>query len=204
MIIHEVEQGTDAWFKLRLGIPTASEFAKIVSPTGKLSTQVEGLAYEKAFERLTGVKANQWDGNSDTDRGNELEPEAANAYSFIKDIECVKVGFVTNNDKTFGASPDRFVSDGLLEIKCPSNKVQNEILAKGKVPTGYMPQLQGQMMVCEKEWCDFFAYNQHAPVFLKRVYRDEDYIKKLSSELVNFEHKILETLENIKKNGFSQ
>ena len=34
MIIHEVEQGSGDWLKLRLGIPTASEFDKIITPTG--------------------------------------------------------------------------------------------------------------------------------------------------------------------------
>jgi len=37
VIIHEVEQNTPEWLTLRLGIPTASMFDKIVTPAGKFS-----------------------------------------------------------------------------------------------------------------------------------------------------------------------
>jgi hypothetical protein len=40
MKIHNCTQGTEEWRKLRAGIPTASEFHKIITPkTGQLSKQ---------------------------------------------------------------------------------------------------------------------------------------------------------------------
>ena len=37
MIELPCQQGSVEWFEARLGIPTASEFSRIVTPTGKLS-----------------------------------------------------------------------------------------------------------------------------------------------------------------------
>ena len=39
MIVVDVEQGSRAWEETRMGIPTASSAARIVTPSGKLSTQ---------------------------------------------------------------------------------------------------------------------------------------------------------------------
>ncbi len=51
MIIHDVQQGTDEWHKLRAGIPTSSEFASLVSGTGKISTSLKGYAHKLATEK---------------------------------------------------------------------------------------------------------------------------------------------------------
>ena len=39
VLIHQVEQGTPEWFAVRLGIPTASNFAKIITSTGKVPSE---------------------------------------------------------------------------------------------------------------------------------------------------------------------
>ena len=44
MIPLDVEQGSRAWIEARLGIPTASEFSRIVTPGGKLSASRDEYA----------------------------------------------------------------------------------------------------------------------------------------------------------------
>jgi len=41
MRIIECEQGTPEWLQARLGVPSASSYAKLVTTTGKSSAQAE-------------------------------------------------------------------------------------------------------------------------------------------------------------------
>ena len=45
MIRHNVVQRSDAWHQLRAGIPTAYNFHKIITPSGKASDQAEKYQY---------------------------------------------------------------------------------------------------------------------------------------------------------------
>ena len=52
-----------------------------------------------------------------------------------------------------GGSPDGLVGDdGLIELKCP--KVENHLLnlARGVVPSKYVPQCQGLLWVTGRAW----------------------------------------------------
>jgi len=54
MIVHDVDQNTDEWFQLRLGIPSASEFDKLITSSGSRSKQLDAYANRLVAERLTG------------------------------------------------------------------------------------------------------------------------------------------------------
>ena len=56
MIIHGCEQGTDEWFQARCGIPTASSFDKLITPTGKPSTQADAYMHQLLAEWVMGEK----------------------------------------------------------------------------------------------------------------------------------------------------
>jgi hypothetical protein len=56
MKIHNVEQGTEEWFRLRLGMPSASKFKDLVTPKGKPSASGEKYMYELLAERLSGKR----------------------------------------------------------------------------------------------------------------------------------------------------
>lgn len=179
---HDVEQGTDAWFALRAGTPTASEFDKLVTGTGKPSTQLSGYAATLAAELYAGRPLERWEGNHATARGHEIEPEARAAYEFLHDVQAVQVGFVTNHGA--GCSPDSLIGDrGLLEIKSQMAKGHVETLAyyrkHQKAPPGYLPQVQGQLLVCERDWVDLSFYHPDLPGLIVRVERDEAYIRAL-------------------------
>ena len=183
MEIHnDIEQGTEEWHALRAGRPTASEFSKLVTGTGKASTQLSDYAATLAAELYAGKPLERWEGNSATERGHEIEPLARANYEFQREVEIVQVGFVTNHGA--GASPDGLVGAvGLVEIKSQQAKGHVQTLAyyrkNGRVPPSYLPQVQGQLLICDREWNDLMFYHPDLPGLTVRIERDEAYIREL-------------------------
>lgn len=176
---HEVDQNSDEWFELRAGKPTASEFGKVITGTGKLSSSLENYAAQLAAEKFAGTQLERWEGNQWTERGHELEEMAAMSYAMKHQVSPELVGFATNED--VGCSPDRLVGDdGLLEIKnlAPANHVLalSRYAAKGSIEPKYIPQLQGQLCVTERKWVDLYFHNPDLPCLTVRFERDEKYI----------------------------
>lgn len=166
MEIHDVEQGTEEWFSLRAGLPTASEFSKLVTSTGAESKSLEDYAIYKALELLAGEPLETWEGNQWTDRGTLMESEARDWFSVVHD-QVEQVGFVTNHDA--GCSPDGFVGhNALLEIKCLSPAKHGKVLLyhlkHGKAPSLYRAQAQGQAWICEREVTYQLFYHPHPKI----------------------------------------
>lgn len=173
--IIECNQGEEEWFEARRGIPTASKFSAILAQ-GQGKTRKKYLQ-ELAAERISGELTENYS-NGYMERGHEWEDLARKEYEFINEVECQKVGFIRNGEK--GASPDSLVSDnGLLEVKTRTGQLQIELLLAGKVPNAHIPQIQGQIWVSEREWCDFISYSRGLPPFVRRVYRDDNYINTI-------------------------
>jgi putative phage-type endonuclease len=203
MLVHNVEQNTDEWLNLRLGIPTASEFSKLVTGTGKKSTQVTTYIDQLVAEIMLGRPCSNFTGNEHTERGHELEPHAVEYYELLNDVKTEQVGFVTDNQITHGCSPDRLVGDkGMLEIKCPADHTHVGYLLKDKVPTTYIPQVQGQMFVADREWCDWMSYHPELPSLIIRVERDEEYIKSLQDTLETVAQRTKELCARMVKLGY--
>jgi hypothetical protein len=196
MIEIDCEQGTPEWLEARLGVPSASNFGRIVTATGKISTSKKAYMLDLLAEKLTGEGTdfviNKW-----MERGTELEPEAADLYSFITDRECVEKGFLLDDSKAFGCSPDRIVENGGLEIKCPKPATHVEYLLAGKAPTKYLPQIQGCMLVTGALWWDFMSYCPGIKPLIVRVERDEEYITKLKAELLSLSEELNDKLKQI-------
>ena len=199
MKTHNVEQGTDDWFKVRSGIPTASEFDKLLTSTGKPSTQIEEYINLKVAEVLAGQNVETWTGNQWTDRGHELEPQAASMYGLINDCDPIEVGFVTDDESTCGCSPDRLVgNDGLLEIKCPAPQTHVGYLLDGKCPATYYLQVQGQLMITGRNWCDFMSYHPLLDSLIVRVERDDKIMDALRERIVYFNNEVKRRVYAIK------
>lgn len=187
MIILDCEQGTPEWLQARLGIPTASSFDKIITPTGKPSTQSDAYANTLVAEWLSGESAGaDLSGNVWVQRGNELEPEARKFYEMQTDSSVTQVGFVLRDDRLVGCSPDGLVNGGLMEIKCPAPATHVEYLLQGALPTKYIPQVQGQMYIAEADWCDFVSYHPNMPPVIFRVERNPKFIAALTDALGEF------------------
>lgn len=187
--VFDCEQGTEEWFAARRGVITASTFDKVLTATGKLSSQAMGLVYQTLAETRA-VEDDDFQGNAHTDRGTLLEPEARAAYEFQTGRDCKTVGFVRRG--FIGCSPDALVDNGGLEIKCPTGKVHLGYLDGKKIPTKYIPQVHGSMVVTGADWWDFLSYHPSFPPLLVRVHRDE-YTAQLSKALDDLVIKLKKT-----------
>lgn len=196
-IIHDCDQYDAKYDELRSGIPTSSCFDKIVTPTGKSSTQWKGYAHHLIAERLLRRQVNTFTSEW-MERGLELEADAVSMYEMLNDCEATKVGFVTTDDGLIGCSPDRLIGDkGLLEIKVPKPATQIGYLLTGEVSKDYYPQLQGQLFVTGREWVDIFSYHPELPPSCIRVGRDESFIGFLEKQLWDFNCYIKEAMAKI-------
>ena len=186
MIIHDVKQGSPEWLKLRCGLPTASNFDQILTPKGKASAQAERYLHTLLAERIMGHPVIEvvttW-----MDRGSQMEAEAVAYYEGQREVDTVKVGFLTNDSGTIGASPDRFVGDdGLLEIKVPKESTHVSYLLTRAVDSAYYPQVQGQLWISGRRWLDILSYHPEMPPALIRVERDDAYMGILSAAVECF------------------
>lgn len=179
MKIHEVEQRSDEWYALRAGMPTASEFSKIVTSKGEPSKSAAGYAITLANEMFAGKPVDAWEGNAWTERGREMETRAIELYEFAHDLDIVPVGFVTDDKGEMGCSPDGLVgSEGLIEVKCLKGENHTKAILyfqkHGRCQPDYIQQAQGQMMICGRAWCDVVFYNPELPMLTIRMTPDKD------------------------------
>lgn len=182
MIILDIPQQSEEWFSARCGIPSASNFKKIITSTGKPSTQAKKYMYQLAGERLLGRKEETYS-NYHMERGNALEGEARLYYELITNKEVEQVGLVYKDErKLYSCSPDGMG----LEIKCPSLAVHTEYLDGGKIPTDHVAQVQGCMYVTGYESWDFLSYYPGMKHLLVTVERDEEFMKILDELLEKF------------------
>jgi hypothetical protein len=200
----DFQQGSAEWYAARLGIPTSSNFDKIITPAkGDFSKSARGYAMYLVAETMLGQTLESLDHIEWIARGKELEPQAARVYQALNDLDDADmraVGFVTTDDGMVGASPDRLVLDGGLEIKCPAPHTHIGYLLDGP-NDAYRPQVQGQLYVAELEWVDFFSWHPAMPPARVRFYRDEPYIQKLQSALVEFTDLRLSLLARARASG---
>jgi hypothetical protein len=185
-ILHNCVQYSEEYDRLKLGMPTSSNFHKILTPRGKPSAQWDAYAYHLIAERLLRRKVDSYTSRP-MERGVIVEAEAAEWYEFDRDQTTERIGFVTTDDGRIGCSPDRLIGDiGLLEIKCPGPPGQVKYLLTGQPDTDHWPQLQGQLWITEREWVDILCWHDELPRIVVRAKRDKTYIDKLSAEINKF------------------
>lgn len=190
MIVHDVEQGSKEWMRLRLGMPTSSRFKDIL--TNKTLKPAKGDAY--LVELLT-----EWalgcplEGGSSgwMARGSELEEQGRIAYSYEVGPKPTPVGFVTTDDGLVGCSPDGLVgADGGLEIKFPSAvKHVRYLLNPDALVNEYRHQVQGCLFVTGRPWwhlVSFHAGDDPLPKVLVRCGPDLDWQEAFAPALEAF------------------
>ena len=192
MIIHtDIVQGSEDWYEIRLGLVTGS-IAHTVQAKGRGGgpslTRADEM-FELALERIHGRPRPAGYKSADMIHGSETEPLARSHYELMEGVTVEQVGFVTLNDDV-GCSPDGFVGeDGLVEIKCPKNRTQYNRFLAGVFPKEYNAQVQFELWVTGREWCDFVSY-ANAMVNMKyfkiRVCRDKEYIETLEEKTAKF------------------
>jgi putative phage-type endonuclease len=199
-----VEQRTEEWFKARLGKVTASRVADVLAKTKTgVSASRANYLTELVVERLTNQQAEFYT-NEAMQWGTDTEPQARMAYEAHKKVLVDEVGFIDHPSIiNFGCSPDGLVGDdGLIEIKCPNSKTAIETILANKAPSKYIPQMQTQMAVTGRAWCDFVSFDPRLPedlqLFVIRVNRDDEYIANLEKEVSAFLQEVDETVTKLK------
>jgi len=197
----DFDQGSGAWLQARCGLLTASEFDRIITPTLKIAANAKERAHlwEMAAQRISGYVEPQYISDAML-RGIEDEDRAREHYSrnYAEVREC---GFVTN-DKwgfTLGCSPDGLVGDdGLVEIKsrCQRFHVQTlcEFHETGTASEEFALQVQGQLLVTERKWCDLISYSGGLPMATMRVFPDEVVQSAIIDAAARFEARINEVV----------
>ncbi len=211
MRIIPCRQGDEVWMRARLGLPTASEFAKIVGNDGKLrrnrsdksevSKEVITYLCRLIGEQILNRSAEDLSGLEWIEHGKSLEPDAVRAYEIAEDCETIPVGFVVTDDGEIGASPDRLVGDdGVLEIKCPkfTTHIKYRLYGFGEE---YKAQVQGQLFVTERDWGERLSYSPEMPRRLDRAYRDEPFIRNLAAALDEFLDLKAQKMEQLRAEG---
>ncbi len=198
-----VEQGSDDWFEARLGRATASRFKDVMLKirSGEAAGR-KNYRFELVAERLTGERqegfttaAMQW--------GTETEPVARLKYELSTGNDVEETGFFAHPELMAGASPDGLIGDdGILEIKCPNTATHIETLRKRNVPSTYYWQVQGQLWITGRKWCDFVSFDprllENAQYFSVRVERNEQHIRELESEVREFLNEVEQEINFIK------
>ena len=198
-IYGEMLQSSDEWREIRLGKITASNASKIMAKGAGKTRQA--YLFQLAAEVITGEPVETYS-NAAMEWGNEQEKFARAAYEFENNLEVIEVGFI-ETDEYLGCSPDGLIGeDGLIEIKAPKTVTQIETVLSGKMPTTHKAQVQGQLWVSERQWCDFVSFdpriNGKASYFCQRIERDDEYIKTLEIEVEKFKNELIQMIEKLK------
>ena len=188
-----IEQGSDEWKTARLGHVTASNMAEVMSKAKGTGEAVGRYKYKVRLvaERLTQTAGESYS-NAAMEWGVEQEQFACIAYESILETFIDKTGFWLHPTiQWLGVSPDRLVgTDGLIEVKCPNTTTHLNYLFENKIPTDYYKQIQCQLWVTGRQWCDFVSYDPRLPkrnqLLIIRTGRDESLIKEMEAETLQF------------------
>lgn len=117
-------------------------------------------------------------------RGVEREPIARLWYKthWNSTMTVKQIGYVTPKwDNRIGALVDDIAGEeGLVEYKCPD-------IFYDDVKPIYMAQIQGEMAILGRKWCDYVVFCiPESKFYVKRILFDKDYWDKLYSQIVAF------------------
>jgi len=189
MIKHnQFQQGSLEWMVARAGIPTASEFDNLLSPTWELRKGQMPQTYlnRKLAEWWAGGPISGFN-SFDMEQGNILEEEAKPWFTLETGKEIEPVGFCTSDDGSIGASPDGLIGEDCgIEIKCPESPTHIGYLLNGELPKDYLAQVHGSMFVTGRPRWLFMSYRRRHPNLLICIERDEEIQEKIAEALALF------------------
>lgn len=198
-----MEQRSEEWFKARLGKVTASRVADVLAKikTGESASR-RNYKIQLVSERLTGERQETYINQAMQD-GIDREFYAREKY--VQQYgEVEEVGFIQHPTLEAGASPDGLVGeDGILEIKCPMGSTHTETLMTQEVPSKYVPQIQFQLLVTGRKWCDFVSFNpmfpEHLQLFVRRVFANKEYQEELEAEVKQFLSEVNDVISKLEE-----
>lgn len=211
-----VQQGSEEWLALRRGIPTASEFERIITPA-KIETKdgiIKGwnptkgetrlkYAVKLVTELILGCSLDDVN-TASMQHGKDWEPKARRAYEMMQGADVEECGFCTIDDGLVGASPDGFVGDeGSIELKCPERPEIHVgyLLRPETLSDEYWVQTQGQLYVTGRKWTDLCSYFMGIPMAVVRITPEPEFQRRLAASLAMFQREIVDLVERAKQRG---
>jgi len=195
--IIDCEQRSEEWFKVRMGIPTASMFGVILAQSDERKGRASYMR-KLAGEIITKIPMESYT-NDDMERGNQQEPEILARYQFEQDTEVHHVGFIKNGNK--GCSPDGLLGDdGMVQIKSAAPHVMIDILLGRDFgpPKKHLTQCMGELWVAERQWTDLVVGSSPAlPLARWRIHRDTRYINDIEVAVHHFNRELREMVKKI-------
>lgn len=186
------EQRTAEWFQARVGKATASRFKDVIAKlkNGNPAAVRTNYLVDIATERLT-KSATPHYMNSAMQWGVTHEPGARIVYEQRRKLQVEETGFIQHDELDAGASPDGLVDwDGLIEIKCPYNSAVHVLTWMDGMPEEHIAQVQGQLWITGRQWCDFVSFDPRMPpglqLYVERVERNDSFINGLETEVRKF------------------
>jgi putative phage-type endonuclease len=202
-------QGSEDWFKVRMGKITASKLSDLMKQTkyGE-STYKTRLRMELAIERITGKSASPNFMNQAMHDGVEREPDARTLFEATTGKEVALCGSFDHPEiVNTSASPDGLIrgENAVLEIKCPTHVTHAKNLLSDKMPKNYEYQVQWQIACTESDYAYFCSYHPDYPPELRlkwvKVEKDEEIIAKLKEAVRDFDIEVEDLITKIKKGG---
>ncbi|SUO95193.1 lambda exonuclease family protein [Suttonella ornithocola] len=195
MNILDCAQGTEEWYAARLAIPTASRFDRIITATGKASSQSNDYLYELLAEHITGERK-EIRQTDDMLRGIEREPQARAYYELETAYDVTEVGGIFLDDtRSVMCSPDGIIPEIQRGIEIKSPRLENHIrnCLEQKLPTQYVLQVQGAMWITGYDTWDFISYCPEytsQPLMILTIKRDEKLIEAMDKHIRAFSKKL--------------
>lgn len=207
----ELIQGSPEWYAARCGKITASCFGKLAGSSrsgGGWSQTAMTYMTQVLGERITGVPQDEIQSKY-LEHGRQHEPTARRLYQWHMSVQqrVQQVGFVDHPTIPFcGGSPDCLVGDeGLAEIKCPYNVHVHLGHIEGDATSDrdYIWQMQGNLWITGRKWCDFVSFHPFVPRPLRlhvvRFMRDEDVIEEIAERVPRALEQIATRVKNIEQ-----
>jgi hypothetical protein len=203
--IVDCAQNSPEWDDARRGLLTASEFKTIIGAKKDAKDKLTRAKYLRklAGERITGEPSKGFT-NAAMERGHEMEDRARARYTLETGFKLARIGFVTDDKGTVGASPDSFVDGcpGGAEFKTAEPHILIEHIERAirdplYFPAEHVAQCQGNLWVCEREWIDIAIFWPGLPLFVKRAFRDEAYIAELRAAVDDANAEIEAIIERV-------
>ena len=167
MKVIECNQRSMQWFQAHCGIVTASSMESVLDITKKGEPGAKRKTYlrQKLAELLTGIAIQQNYVSFAMQGGVEKEPLGIAAYEREEGVMVDSIGFALHDSiPRLGCSPDGLVGDdGLIELKCPLPGTHLQYVMDCVIPEMYLAQIQTQLLVTGRAWCDFATFSPEVP-----------------------------------------
>ncbi|XP_054259250.1 uncharacterized protein LOC128983994 [Macrosteles quadrilineatus] len=183
------------WREKRINRLTASRFGSVAKR--KPHTDCHNMVKSILIQRQLNTDAVAY--------GRDNEERVVQMYEERTGLKVDRCGlFIDETYPFLGASPDGLVeSEGLIEVKClysikdtsiedhlKSNKTTCIELVSGKLRLkkshDYYFQIQGQLNIAKRKWCDFVVFTRKGELFVERIVIDEEFWAKVLPKLVQF------------------